>query len=288
MTYVMGPLIGTNTVVATVDGVSRSFTLTGGWDASVKSYLDRGGLTTAIDIADKYKINAFVKALKDEGLWDAKLREMWLMKAGFNKGSATTLYAFRSNSLNGTLHGTPAWDEDGMTSTGVGNPPPYVQLANTKYTNYTQRTLVMSLTRTADTTDNVYATTAVNDFSTGSASVAEGSGFRIGDVIAWGKHDDYANANQATVAAGTEHMIATSFDNGEIFSYLNGTSSTRGTLAALSVSDTNTIRLMANQGGTMTNRGLNGNIAFFADFSVSLTAHEISTLKNIYDDTIGQ
>lgn len=288
MTYVMGPLVGTNTVVATVDGVSISFTLTGDWDASVKSYLARGDLDADIETVDKYKINAFVTGLKEEGLWDAKLREMWLLKSDFNKGSGATLYGFRSNSFNGTLTGAPTWNASGISSTGVGDPPPYIQLAGTKLTDYSERTLIMSLNRTADTTDNVYATTANNDFSTGSATASEGAGFRIGDAIAWGNSDDYANANQAALTASTEQMLATSFDNGEVYSYINGTGAVRGTLADTKVSDSNTIRLMANQGSTLTNRGLNGSIAFFADFSVSLSDQEISFIKNLYNDTLGQ
>ncbi|MEO5666595.1 MAG: Ig-like domain-containing protein [Bdellovibrionota bacterium] len=291
MNYVMGPLIGTNTISASSEGKTTTFTLTGDWDSSLKAYLLRGGLNAAISGPSKYLINDFLVRLKAEGLY-SKISDMLMMKSSLNKASGTKVYAFKSSTYDGTLVGSPAWTTDGITSTGVGNPPPYIQLptgaSGSMKTAYAARTIIMMVTKAADTTENVYATTANNDFSAGGATSAEGEGFRVGDNLAWGNSDDFANVNQSALVASQPTMIATSFNNGELMSYLNGTGAVVSSVAKATMTDTNPVRLMAEQGGTMTNRGLNGGVGFFADFNTALTTNEINLFYDIYTQTIGQ
>jgi hypothetical protein len=71
-------------------------------------------------------------------------------------------------------------------------------------------------------------------------------------------------------------------------SYANGSSQRSASIPLQSLTDSKTIRLMANQTGDLANKGLDGSMAFFADFSSQLTTYEVNFVYNLYFETIRQ
>ena len=299
MGYTMGTLIGANTITTTVGAAdqpapptaapSATFTLTGSWDSDASTYFTRVGMTSDVEpvLSNKYFVNSFIQRMKSTGLF-AKLNDVWLMKQSFNnKGGASTIVypILHSSGFNGTMTGGPTWDATGVRSTGTGSPPPYVQLAGTQRSAYSQRTIVASLTvDQVAVGGNVYATSSTYDFQADST----GEGFRLGDIIGWGNKDVFATVSQPVLGTAAEHMLTTTIKDSEVTSYMDGSAKLRTSITSTSITDSSTIRLMADQSATLTDRGLNGTMAFFADFNLALTETEVGNLYTIYSETIGQ
>lgn len=81
-----------------------------GFDADAAAYFDRAGVT---DATAKQQINAFVKGVKDLGLWSSMVS--WPMRSNQNKGSGTTAYSLGgAGTYNGTLVNGPTWGSSGI------------------------------------------------------------------------------------------------------------------------------------------------------------------------------
>lgn len=84
-----------------------------GFDADAAAYFDRAGVT---DATAKIQLNAFVKGLKNLGVWNSSV--IWPMRSAQNKGSGTTLYTLGGlgtvGQYDGTLVNGPTWNADGI------------------------------------------------------------------------------------------------------------------------------------------------------------------------------
>ena len=88
-----------------------------GYDADAVAYFERAGVT---DATAKGQINAFVKGIKDLGLYNSTV--CWLLRSSQNKGSGIIVYSLGGfGTFNGTFAGSPnpTWTADGVQSSGA-------------------------------------------------------------------------------------------------------------------------------------------------------------------------
>jgi len=93
-----------------------------GYDADAAAYFERAGVT---DATAKGQINAFVKGVKDLGLYNSMVS--WPLRSAQNAGTGTTAYSLGGLGIfNGTLTNGPTWGADGISNAGTS----YISLAN--------------------------------------------------------------------------------------------------------------------------------------------------------------
>jgi hypothetical protein len=97
-----------------------------GFDADAAAYFERAGVT---DATAKTQINAFVKGVKDLGLYNNMVS--WLLRSTQNAGTGTTVYSLGGYGINnGTMVGTLSWGASGIIYPNDGT---YKQI-NTPFT----------------------------------------------------------------------------------------------------------------------------------------------------------
>ena len=258
-------------------------------DNDTKKYIKRlnyNGFKTPTDITS---VDQFIRGLKDMGIWSNTI--FWALRANQNAGSGTTAYSLSGlGTYNGTLTNGPTWQANGIRSTGIGIPPPNIVLNNTNLSSYSQRTFFAVINPLANTTDNVVAITSNYGFSFAGSGTGMSLGFGAGhDLGQAGQNGNFSSISTTALTFSIFSSIALTYNAGPIVSYRNGTTNgtnSSGTLRTLT--DTNPIRLMAMNGGTLNDRGLNGIFAFFADIRIALSADQILGLNSLYKSTIGK
>ena len=81
-----------------------------GYDADAVAYFDRAGVT---DATAKGQINAFVKGVKDLGLYNNMVS--WPLRSAQNAGTGLTAYSLGGAGIfDGTLTNGPTWGADGI------------------------------------------------------------------------------------------------------------------------------------------------------------------------------
>jgi len=84
------------------------------YDGDAAAYFTRAGIT---DANAKVQINAFVKGVKDLGLWSSMA--CWTLRSAQNAGTGTTAYSLGGlGTYNGTISNSPTWGVDGITFNG--------------------------------------------------------------------------------------------------------------------------------------------------------------------------
>ena len=258
-------------------------------DNDTKKYVKRlnyNGFKTPTDISS---VDQFVRGVKDLGIWS--YMTCWTFRENQNAGSGITAYSLSGlGTYNGTLTNGPTWQANGIRSTGVGVPPPNIVLNNTNLLSYSERTFFAVINPLANTTDNTVAMTNNYGFS----FAGSGTGMYLGgppqyNRIQAGQNGNYSEVTGTALTLSIFSSIALTYNAGPITFYRNGTANgtnSSGTLRTLT--DTNPIRLMAMNGGTLNDRGLNGIFAFFADIRIALSADQILGLNSLYKSTIGK
>ena len=88
-----------------------------GYDADAVAYFERAGVT---DATAKGQINAFVKGVKDLGLYNNMVS--WPLRSAQNAGTGTTAYSLGGlGTFNGTLTNGPTWGADGVIFDGIND-----------------------------------------------------------------------------------------------------------------------------------------------------------------------
>jgi hypothetical protein len=85
-----------------------------GFDADAAAYFERAGVT---DATAKNQINAFVKGVKDLGLYNDMVS--WPLRSTQNSGTSTAYSLGGLGIYNGTLTNGPTWGADGITFNGT-------------------------------------------------------------------------------------------------------------------------------------------------------------------------
>ena len=82
-----------------------------GYDADAAAYFERAGVT---DATAKGQINAFVKGIKDLGLYNNMVS--WPLRSSQNAGTGSVAYGLGGlGTYDGTLANSPTWGVDGVT-----------------------------------------------------------------------------------------------------------------------------------------------------------------------------
>ena len=101
-----------------------------GYDADAVAYFERAGVT---DATAKGQINAFVKGMKDLGLYNNMVS--WPLRSSQNAGTGTTAYSLGGAGIfNGTLTNGPTWGTDGVIFDGSND---YISVSTSASTNNT-------------------------------------------------------------------------------------------------------------------------------------------------------
>jgi len=87
-----------------------------GYDADAVAYFARAGVT---DATAKAQINAFVKGVKDLGLYNSIVS--WPLRSTQNAGTGTTAYSLGGlGTYDATLSASPSWGTTGVSFSGMG------------------------------------------------------------------------------------------------------------------------------------------------------------------------
>lgn len=101
-----------------------------GYDADAAAYFERAGVT---DSTAKGQINAFVKGVKDLGLYNNMVS--WLLRSAQNASSVAipdTAYSLGGlGTFNGTLTNGPTWGTDGISFTSTSSQSIFTDLGTT-------------------------------------------------------------------------------------------------------------------------------------------------------------
>jgi hypothetical protein len=234
------------------------------------------------------QINRFVVGIKKLGLWNSMV--CWPMRSIHNAGTGSTVYSLgKSGEYNGTLVNAPTWNVSGIRSTGLGSPPPYIQLANTRKVLYTQRSIIGVFNSTTDTTDNIILLTGSYSFSFTQA----GEGFNFGSATShrlyqWGEAQNFKQISQNNVSSNVFNFVTTTFNSGNIAVFSNGGNKQTESGVKNVLTDQNSIRCMAMQGGSVGDRGLNGVLSLVIDMDISMDDSQQLLVYSLYRNTLGK
>ena len=117
-----------------------------GFDPDAAAYIATAGVT---DATAKTQINAFVKGVKNLGLWNDIIS--WPLRSTQNAGTGTTAYSLGGLiTKNGTLTNGPTWGANGIVFDGAND---YINVPFTEKLGYTSHNFgtIASLTTVATT-----------------------------------------------------------------------------------------------------------------------------------------
>jgi hypothetical protein len=242
-----------------------------GFDADAAAYFERAGVT---DATAKGQINAFVKGVKDLGLWSSMVS--WPLRSTQNAGTGTTAYSLGGlGTFNGTLVNGPTWETDGVLfnrtlATHISATRPIGTAASSAYSIFSVH---INFVEDAEYRAVWIGRDALNDrmfFRTiGDAFSASNSGVAA-PLLVDGTH--------STVLVGQAGDTPKS-----VLAYKDGVVEfTGGGIAT----GTNTIYFIGGD-GTLNTRSFGFPIAFNGAFNLALSAAQILQIHTLYKTTLG-
>jgi hypothetical protein len=245
-----------------------------GFDADAAAYFERAGVT---DATAKAQINAFVKGVKDLGLYNNMVS--WPLRSAQNAGSGTTAYSLGGlGTYNGTLTNGPTWSADGVVFDGSND---YISASTSISTNNTGTNFYCGIhaTMTGD-----QKALYVNKVEIGKA---EGTTFGI----------ETAHLSAPFPVAG-RGIIISGFGSGVRYTatgvyipssttmsrFYNGASKEINSAAVYGVFSTDSVLIGAR---TITSNFFNGTISIAAYFNSALSDANVLAVHNLYKATLG-
>jgi hypothetical protein len=242
------------------------------YDRDAINYFSRAGVT---DATAKSQINAFVKGIKNLGLYNNMV--CWPLRSSQNAGTGTTAYSLGGlGTFNGTLVNGPTWETDGVLfnqtlATHISATRPIGTLASSAYSifsvhvNFVEDAQYRALWIGRDAlNDRMFFRTIGDAFSASNNGPVAPSG---------------VDGNHSTV------LVSGAGDTPKnILAYKDGAIS--GTLSA-NVTGTNTIYRIGGD-GTLNIRSFGFPIAFNGAFNLALSADQILQIHTLYKTTLGQ
>lgn len=246
------------------------------YDGDAAAYFTRAGVT---DATAKAQINAFVKGVKDLGLWSSIIS--WPLRSSQNAGTGTTAYSLGGfGTFNGTLTNGPTWSADGvvfdgvndyiMTSFTAANGPASFGFAS-KVTALTGNQAVLSLDDLTSRKMNLFHTTAASNKVRFEANLNGSMGDRI----------DINGTDSLNFVFGQVSHDGTNF-------YGQGNNGTIQSVAASgTMQGTGANLVFGTRSATFAPILFAGTIAFGYSISSSVNAN-FTNLYNLYKTTLGQ
>jgi hypothetical protein len=247
-------------------------------DPDVAAYVATSG---ASDVA---ALSAFVKGVKDLGLWESMV--CWPLRSTQNAGTGTTAYSLGGlGTFNGTLVNGPTWGTDGITFANASLQ--YVSLGSSQIlagdSNY-------SAFAAAKLTNIAASNLTPLSLGNGRAVIgAASNGSTQIRNVQWQNDNTFGGAQ---LFGGPTTSFFSSFITGDAVSaknYNNGT--LHNTLTAdfrLSPTVTSLEEIGANNiSVTARNIHWNGDIAVGAIWNVKLIDAQVASIYNLYKQTLG-
>jgi hypothetical protein len=252
------------------------------YDPATIEYAARSGAT---DLAN---IDAFVRGVKDLGLWESMV--CWPLRSTQNAGTGTTAYSLGGlGAFNGTLTDGPTWGADGMTFDNAS-----AQYISTGF-SFDPATLSTGVATIVKPTDS-YPTGDSREICGNRQNAAVNFYKNINgtqDIVIFDSVADHNNAavnsRIGTTFANTRHF-AGGFVNSATRQYLNQANATTATATSTGGAITSgSHAFQIGRGGTYsTARTWTGEISVVTLIRRStITAQDIESLRTLYKQTLG-
>jgi hypothetical protein len=253
-----------------------------GFDADAAAYFDRAGVTNA---TAKAQINAFVKGVKDLGLYNNMV--CWPLRSAQNAGTGTTAYSLGGlGTFNGTFAGAtlPTWNADGVN-----------------FTNDTAAKITTSLAQGSSDDINIFSVVECNPYVSEANSICGTRGGPGGSSAGFTCAQNWYDQGAETLIwlpVGPTEAITTRKTDGSFNAYTHriavssatktagiklntGAESTASSVQTYTAGENFTI---GSQRPTDTSASLGGKMPFLAYFK---TASLSSSVYTLYKTTMG-
>jgi hypothetical protein len=239
-----------------------------GYDADAVAYFERAGVT---DATAKGQINAFVKGVKDLGLYNNMV--CWLLRSTQNSGTGTTAYSLGGlGTYNGTLVNSPTWGTNGLTNSATG------RITTSYFSPSGSQTHIFVGNSGAGGGDRAYANTLSLDGITWSGFVFRDNGAYYG-----AGPSSFIQTVRDLTSAGNFKMAAALFNNpASSYTYLNTTQGNIGAGGAMLVSPT-AMTIMS----VASSQYFVGTASFYGTFVAELSTSQYTSIYNLYKTTLG-
>jgi hypothetical protein len=248
---------------ANVSGVSF-------YDGDAAAYFTRAGVT---DATAKAQINAFVKGVKDLGLWSSMVS--WPLRSTQNAGTGTTAYSLGGlGTYNGTLTGGPTWETDGITFDGTND---YIVTGAVPITGSNPRSL-FAVGKSSTGSLNILATL----WALGSLTTETWGILQFPNTTTLTGWTTISDSTIGTITSGSFNSSVFGYSTSR-FGFINGISQTlTGSTAAPNTKTDSLIHIGSQNGAQWF---YNGQIPFIALFNSGASTTNIHSL---YKTTLGQ
>ena len=261
------PNLGTGLSLGSVSRLS-------GFDDDASIYIQTAGITDAVT---KAQINAFVRGVKNLGIWSSFI--CWPLKSSQNAGSGTTAYSLGGfGTYNGSFVSSPTWGADGVTFNGSNS----ISVSTALGTSRVNR-LAFGVGKITGYTAN-----RLFDIQDGASSTRRNPFLGVGS---YGSYDSIFALPNSGVGNFEIAPSTTSLPQNTYYSILGRTNGSSMFLYRDKVQKGTITGATFNQGSPYTSANIGeaytGTIAFVALAGVDLSESEAFALNDLYYSTLG-
>jgi hypothetical protein len=245
-----------------------------GFDADAVAYFERAGVT---DATAKGQINAFVKGVKDLGLWSSIVS--WPLRSTQNSGTGTTAYSLGGYGIyDATFNLSPTWGTDGITFNGSN----YLSLSNVIATSRVNK-LAMGVGKITGYTFNSFF-----NIQDGGSNTRRNPFLLLG---AFGSFDCSFNLPNSGVSSPEISAFTSNLPQNIFYSIIGRTTGGSMFLYRDKVLKASLTGQTFNQGSTYSFSRMGseytGTIAFTALAGDDISEAQLNTLNDLYKTTMG-
>jgi len=245
-----------------------------GYDADAVAYFERAGVT---DATAKGQINAFVKGIKDLGLYNNMVS--WPLRSAQNAGTGLTAYSLGGlGTFNGTLTNGPTWGADGVIFDGSND---YIAGSSSISTNNTGTIFYCGIHATMTGSQKGMQ---VNNIELGKA---ESASFGIEGTQILPPFSTVGRSTQISGFGSGVRYTATGVyipSSTTMTRFYNGASKENNTTAVYGTFSTSGIFIGTRDNG---NSHFNGTISVAVYFNSGLSDANVLAVHNLYKATLG-
>jgi hypothetical protein len=240
-----------------------------GYDADAVAYFERAGVT---DATAKGQINAFVKGVKDLGLYNNMVS--WPLRSAQNAGTGLTAYSLGGLGIyDGTLTGGPTWGTDGITFDGTND---YIITGAVPITGSNPRSL-FAVGKSSTGSLNILATL----WAAGSLTTETWGILQFPNTTTLTGWTTISDSTIGTITSGAFNSSVFGYSTSR-FGFINGISQTLSGATAAPNTKTDSLMHIGSQNGAQW--FYNGQIPFIALFNSGASTTNIHSL---YKTTLG-
>jgi hypothetical protein len=235
-----------------------------GIDPDAADFCSRSGAS------DVSAIDAFVKGVKDLGLWNSMV--CWPLRRSQNSGTNTAFSLGGLGTFNGTLTNGPTWGTDGLTNSANGD------IRTSWFIPGGAQAHIAVSNSTTDSVTRAYGGNLSNVNTKGTRFRDDAALY--GDGALQGGFRDFTSAGQFKMSAALYNRPSASF------TFLNTTSASIVSGNAVVASENTFTMLAARDLGNST-QFYSGVMAFYVVFAAEITTPQYLSVYNLYRATLG-